>query len=249
MRNVRPLEQASSLTRRRLLGFAGAAGAAAIGGGLTFAAPAIAQGRAPYALPPLGYPDTGLEPVISANTIGFHYGRHHKGYVDALNRMVQGDALADLPLEGVVKATAADPARAAIFNNAAQIWNHNFYWASLKPGGGGEPNGALKARIESDLGGMAKLRTDLAATANGTFGSGWAWLVVNGDGKLGLARTQNADTPMARGIHCLLTIDVWEHAYYLDYQNRRADYTAAVIDRLLNWDFAAEQLARAPKPG
>ncbi len=229
-------------TRRQFIA-ATAAGAAAAS---FWPAPAIAQNRAPYALPPLPYSDTALAPVISQQTVGFHHGRHHRFYVDNINRLVEGTPLAELSLDDMVKTSAVNPNRVAHFNNAAMIWNHNFYWTSLKPGGGGPPNGALRAKIDEDLGGYDKFKADYAALANGTFGSGWAWLVAD-KGKLQLVRTLNADTPLVRGLACLLTIDVWEHAYYLDYQNRRADYTAAVIDKLLNWDFANEQWAKAPK--
>jgi Fe-Mn family superoxide dismutase len=234
------------MTRRHFIGTTTAvAGVAAMAS--AFPAPAIAQNRAPHALPKLPYAENALDPVISSRTIGFHYGRHHRGYVDNINRMVQGDALGELSLEELVKATRADPKLAGHFNNAAQVWNHTFYWNSMKPNGGGQPTGALRAKIDEDLGGYDKFKADFAAVANGQFGSGWGWLVVDDKGKLALVRTANADTPMARGQACLLTIDVWEHAYYLDYQNRRGDYTAAVIDKLLNWDFANEQLAKAKK--
>jgi Fe-Mn family superoxide dismutase len=199
---------------------------------------------APYSLPPLPYADTALAPVISANTLGFHYGKHHKAYVDNINKLVQGDPLGDLPLEALIKKVAGDASKAGHFNNAAQVWNHTFYWNSLKPNGGGKPTGALKDKIDSDLGGYDKFKADLTAAATGQFGSGWAWLVVD-KGKLAITRTPNADTPIVHGQTPLLTIDVWEHAYYLDYQNRRPDYTTAVIDKLLNWDFANEQLAKA----
>ena len=213
-------------------------------------APAIAQGRAPFALPALPYSDTGLDPVISARTISFHYGIHHKAYLDNLNRLVENDPLGEMSLEQLIKSVAVNPNRVAHFNNAGQVFNHNFYWASLRPNGGGEPTGALKAQIEKDLGGYEKFKTDFANTVNGVFGSGWGWLVWNPrDKKLGYARTSNADTPIVRGDVPLLTIDVWEHAYYLDYQNRRAAYTAALIDKLINWDWAAQQLDKAMKAG
>jgi len=206
---------------------------------------ALAQAAGRFQLAPLPWPDTALAPVISANTIGFHWGRHHRGYVDTLNRLVAGTPFEAQGLDDVVKASADKPEHTAIFNNAAQVWNHDFYWKSLKPGGGGTAGGALAARIDADLGGFDRFKQDLAAAATGQFGSGWAWLVAEA-GRLRIERTPNAATPMTRpGATCLLTIDVWEHAYYLDYQNRRADYVAAVIDRLLNWDFAAEQLARS----
>jgi Fe-Mn family superoxide dismutase len=229
------------LGRRNFLALAGAAAASS-----TLAAPAIAQNRPPLELMKLPYDEAALAPVLSGNTVGFHYGKHHRGYVETVNRLVQNDPLGQLPLEELIKTTSINPNRAAIFNAAAQIWNHDFYWKCLKPGGGGAPTGAIKAKIDEDLGGFDKFKTDFAAISNGQFGSGWGWLVVD-NGKLALTRTPNAETPMVRGATCLLTIDVWEHAYYLDYQNRRADYTAALIDKLLNWDFANEQLATAKK--
>jgi Fe-Mn family superoxide dismutase len=199
-----------------------------------------------FALAPLPYADTALDPVISARTISFHHGLHHKTYVDNLNKLVENDPLGAMPLVDVVRAVAGKPDKVAHFNNAGQVFNHDFYWASLKPNGGGEPGGALKAQIDSDLGGIAKLKTDLAAAAMGQFGSGWAWLVwKTAEKKLAIEKTANADTPIARGDAPLLTIDVWEHAYYLDHQNRRAAYVQAVIDKLLNWDWAAEQFAKA----
>jgi len=195
-----------------------------------------------FTLPPLPFEEAALEPVISARTLGFHYGKHHKAYVDNLNKLVPGTAFADMSLEEVVREAQGKAATAGIFNNAAQVWNHSFYWNSLSPKSSA-PSGKLAAAIEA-FGGLAKLKTDLADAAKTQFGSGWAWLVADA-GKLAIHKTANADTPMARGTHCLLTIDVWEHAYYLDYQNRRPDYVGAVVDKLLNWDFAAENFAKA----
>ncbi len=236
-------------TRRTIITAASAAAAIATGASLV-PGPAAGQGRAPHALPPLPYPDTALEPVISARTISFHHAIHHKTYVDNLNKLLEGDSLGDMPLEQLVKTVAGNPDRVAHFNNAGQVFNHNFYWASLRPNGGGDADGALKTQIDKDLGGMAKFKADLAAMANGTFGSGWAWLVWDPRAKkLGLARTGNADSPLTRNDAPLLTIDVWEHAYYLDHQNRRAAYTAAVIDKLLNWEWAAAQFDKASKAG
>ncbi|MBL8698094.1 MAG: superoxide dismutase [Alphaproteobacteria bacterium] len=235
-------------TRRRIL--SGAALGLVAGATGRLAAPAIAQARAPYTLPALPYSDTGLDPVISARTISFHYGIHHKAYLDNLNKLVENDPLGEMSLEQLIRSVAVNPNRVAHFNNAGQVFNHNFYWASLRPNGGGAPTGALLAQIEKDLGGLEKFKADFAATANGVFGSGWGWLVWNPrDKKLGLSRTSNADTPIVRGDVPLLTIDVWEHAYYLDYQNRRAAYTAAVIDKLINWDWAAQQFDKALKAG
>jgi Fe-Mn family superoxide dismutase len=200
----------------------------------------------PFSLAPLPYADTALDPVISSRTISFHHGLHHKTYVDNLNKLVENDPLGAMSLVDVVRAVAGKADKVAHFNNAGQVFNHDFYWSSLKPSGGGDPAGALKAQIDSDLGGIAKFKTDFAAAAVGQFGSGWAWLVwKTQEKKLAIEKTGNADTPIARGDAPLLTIDVWEHAYYLDHQNRRAAYVQAVIDKLLNWDWAAEQFAKA----
>ncbi|HVO76424.1 MAG TPA: superoxide dismutase [Candidatus Bathyarchaeia archaeon] len=196
---------------------------------------------APQVLPPLPYAANALEPVISANTIGFHYGKHHKAYIDNLNKLVEGTDFAGMPLEKIIKETAGKPDKTAIFNNAAQAWNHAFYWKSLKPNGGGEPPAALKQKIEAAFGTVDACKKELAAAATTQFGSGWAWLVLDG-GKIKVVKTSNAENPMTQGMKPLLTIDVWEHAYYLDYQNRRADYVGAVIDKLINWQFAAENL-------
>jgi Fe-Mn family superoxide dismutase len=192
-------------------------------------------------LPPLPYADNALDPVISANTVGFHYGKHHKGYFDNLNKLVAGTEFADLPLEQIIAKTAGKTERTAIFNNAAQTWNHTFYWRSLKPRGGGEPPSVLKQKIEASFGAVDACKKELSTTAMAQFGSGWVWLALDGD-KLKVLKTGNADMPLTTGVKPLLTIDVWEHAYYLDYQNRRADYVAAVLDKLICWDFAAENL-------
>jgi Fe-Mn family superoxide dismutase len=197
----------------------------------------------PIALPPLPYVESALQPVISANTLGLHYGKHHKTYVDTLNKLIAGTEFADLPLEQIIKATAGQADHAAIFNNAAQAWNHTFYWRSLKPKAGGEPPAILKELMESSFGGVEACKKEWAKAAIGEFGSGWAWLIHEG-GKLKVTQTGNANTPLAQGAKALLTIDVWEHAYYLDYQNRRADYVNAVIEKLVNWEFAAENLGR-----
>ncbi len=199
------------------------------------------QGRAPHVLPPLPYAEDALDPVISARTLGFHYGKHHKGYVDTLNKLLEGTPLAQLSLEQLIRETAGKADAVAIFNNAAQIWNHTFYWQSLRAKGGGDPPAALKQRIESSFDSLDACKKELATAATSQFGSGWAWLVAEG-GKLKVMKTGNAETPIAKGIVPLLTIDVWEHAYYLDYHNRRADYVAAVIDKLINWEFAAGNL-------
>ncbi len=194
-----------------------------------------------HVLPPLPYAESALDPVISANTLGFHYGKHHKGYVDTLNKLIAGTELAKLSLEKLIAETAGKADKVAIFNNAAQTWNHTFYWRSLRPNGGGEPPAALKQRIEASFGGLDACKKELAAAATTEFGSGWAWLVLETD-KLKVVKTDNAETSLTKGVKPLLTIDVWEHAYYLDYQNRRADYVNAVLDKLINWGFAADNL-------
>lgn len=194
-----------------------------------------------HLLQPLPYEYSALEPVISANTLYFHYGKHHKAYIDNLNKLVEGTEFADMTLKNIIIATKGKVDKAAISNNAAQAWNHEFYWHSLKPNGGSEPPSVLKQKIETDFGNMDACKKELADAAMGQFGSGWAWLVLDGE-KLKVIKTGNAEVPMSTGIKPLLNIDVWEHAYYLDYQNRRVDYVNAVLDKLINWDFAAENL-------
>ncbi len=195
-----------------------------------------------FALPQLPWADNALEPVISARTISFHYGKHHQAYVTNLNNLVKDTDLAAMSLEDIIKKTAGDSAKAGVFNNAAQVWNHTFYWNSMKPGGGGAPGGDLKAKIDADLGGFDKFKEAFSQAALTQFGSGWAWLALK-DGKLTVVKTPNAETPLATGAKPIITIDVWEHAYYLDYQNRRADYIKDWLDKLANWDFAAKNLA------
>jgi len=194
-----------------------------------------------FTLPPLPYADNALEPVISANTISFHYGKHHKTYVDNLNNLVKGTDFEDASLEKIINETAGKADRAALFNNAAQIWNHTFYWNSLKGGGGGKPSGKVGQMIDAAFGGYDNFKKEFAATTVSQFGSGWGWLVSDGAG-LKIVKTANAEVPFTKGQKPLLTIDVWEHAYYLDHQNKRAAYVDAVIDKLLNWDFAAQNL-------
>ena len=191
----------------------------------------------PHVLPPLPYAESALEPVITAKTMSFHYGKHHKAYVDNLNKLIAGTEYAALSLEKIITSTAGKPEKAAIFNNAAQNWNHTFYWKSMSPKGGGEPPVALKRKIEAAFGSVDACKKELASTAVSQFGSGWAWLVLEGD-KLKVVKTTNADDPLTMGMKPLLAIDVWEHAYYLDYQNRRADYVNAMLDKLINWEFA-----------
>jgi len=189
----------------------------------------------------LPYAPNALEPVISANTLSFHHGKHHQAYVDNLNKLVAGTGFADMPLEKIIHETAGKSDKSAIFNNAAQAWNHTFYWRSLQPIGVTTPTGALEQKIKESFGTLDDCKKELATAAMAQFGSGWVWLVQDGE-TLKVVKTPNAETPLTTGAKPLLTIDVWEHAYYLDYQNRRADYAKAVLDTLLNWDFALKNL-------
>ena len=196
-----------------------------------------------FELPALPFANDALDPVISARTLEFHHGKHHAAYVTNLNNLVKDTPLAALSLEEVIKSAAADlPAKQGIFNNAAQVWNHTFFWNGLKKNGGGQPSAKLLARIESDLGGFAKFKEDFKAAGVTQFGSGWAWLVEE-NGKLKITKTANADLPLVHGQKALFTVDVWEHAYYLDFQNRRPDFIQAVLDQLVNWDFVEANLA------
>ncbi|HQQ87355.1 MAG TPA: superoxide dismutase [Smithellaceae bacterium] len=192
-------------------------------------------------LPPLPYAKDALAPYISANTLDFHYGKHHKAYVDNVNKLIEGTDLAEKSLEEIIKISAKDTAKTGIFNNAAQVWNHSFYWQCLKKNGGA-PRGPVADKIKTVWGGFEKFADELKNAGITQFGSGWAWLVLEGN-QLKITKTANADTPIAHGQKPLLTIDVWEHAYYLDYQNRRPDYLAAVIQNLINWDFVNANLA------
>lgn len=193
-------------------------------------------------LPSLPYGKDALSPFISANTLDFHYGKHHKTYVDNLNKLIEGTDLAKLSLEEIIKASVNDTAKTGIFNNAAQVWNHSFYWQCLKAGGGGKPAGAIAEKINATWGSYEKFAEELKNAGVTQFGSGWAWLVLDGK-DLKIIKTANADTPLAHELKPLLTIDVWEHAYYLDYQNRRPDYLTAVIQNLINWDFVVANLS------
>jgi Fe-Mn family superoxide dismutase len=187
-------------------------------------------------LPPLPYAADALAPIISAETISFHHGKHHKKYVDTANQLLEKEPAKARTLEELVRNSSGK-----LFNNAAQVWNHNFYWQSLSPKPT-PPSAAIRKLLEKDFGTYEAFCDKLAATANGQFGSGWAWLIQK-DGKLEVISTGNADTPMARGIKCLLTIDVWEHAYYIDYRNQRERYVQALIEQRLNWEFAEKNLA------
>lgn len=194
-----------------------------------------------FELPDLPYDQSALEPHISGNTLSFHYGKHHQTYVTNLNNMVKDTPLADKSLEEIIRETAGKADKAGVFNNSAQVWNHTFYWNSMKPNGGGQPSGALADKINADFGGFDKFVEAFTTAATTQFGSGWAWLVNDG-GTLKVTKTGNAETPLTTSATPLLTIDVWEHAYYLDYQNARPAYIKTFIEKLANWDFAASNL-------
>ncbi|NJL99558.1 MAG: superoxide dismutase [Synechococcaceae cyanobacterium SM2_3_2] len=197
-----------------------------------------------FELPTLPYPKDALEPYMSANTFSYHHEKHHAAYVANLNKAVDGTDLASKSLEEVIVAVAKDPAKAGVFNNAAQVFNHTFFWNSLKPGGGGAPTGAIADKINADFGSFEAFKTEFTQAAATQFGSGWAWLVLD-NGTLKVTKTGNADNPLTAGQIPLLTLDVWEHAYYLDYQNKRPDYISTYLDHLVSWDAANERLAAA----
>jgi Fe-Mn family superoxide dismutase len=232
----------SSLDRRDFLTKTGVAAAAltvtlAEGGGLFGAE----QAASPIGLPPLPYAQNALAPSISENTISFHYGKHHQAYVNNTIKMIAGTAFEHAGLEEIISKTVGKVDQAALFNNAAQVFNHTFYWNSMTPDGGGEPKGKIADKIKESFGSYQKFAEAFSNAAASQFGSGWAWLVQDGS-KLQVIKTANADTPITAGLRPLITIDVWEHAYYLDYQNRRADYVKAFLEKLLNWDFAGKNL-------
>jgi len=197
-----------------------------------------------HTLPALPYGLDALEPNISRSTLEFHHGKHHAAYVTNLNNLVAGTDLEDKSLEDTITAVAGDAGKAGVFNNAAQVWNHSFYWQCMKPVGGGQPTGALAEKINADFGSYEAFVEQFKTAGATQFGSGWAWLVLDG-GTLKVTKTANADLPLAHGQKALLTMDVWEHAYYLDYQNRRPDYMTTYLEKLVNWDFVAANLAAA----
>ena len=192
-------------------------------------------------LPELPYPKDALEPVISAKTLEFHHGKHHKTYVDNTLKFIAGTDLEKDTLEEIIKKTAKDQSKASIFNNAAQVFNHSFYWECMKKNGGGKPAGAIADKIIESFGSYEKFVEEFKNAGIGQFGSGWVWLATDGS-KLQIIKTSNADNPLTTGLKPLLVADVWEHAYYLDYQNRRADYLTAFVDTLINWDFVNSNL-------
>ena len=192
-------------------------------------------------LPGLPYEKDALEPHINSRTLDFHHGKHHNTYVTNLNKLIEGTDLASRTIEDIINKTVNDDDKAGIFNNAAQVWNHTFYWKSMKPNGGGLPTGNIANKIDADFGGYANFIEQLKNAGLTQFGSGWAWLVMK-NGKLEMMKTSNADTPIAHGVKPLLTVDVWEHAYYLDYQNGRGNYIDAFINNLINWEFVNSNL-------
>lgn len=197
-----------------------------------------------FELPPLPYPKNALEPHMSERTLDFHHGRHHQAYVTNLNNLIKGSPQENQSLEEIIRSTYKDSSKTGIFNNAAQVWNHTFFWHSMKPQGGGAPSGDIAAAINRDCGGLDKFKEQFKAAAVGQFGSGWAWLVAE-RGQLKIMTTSNAVDPLAEGQTALLTCDVWEHAYYLDYQNRRPDFVQTFLDHLVNWDSVAQNLSKA----
>lgn len=192
-------------------------------------------------LPELPYSKDALEPHISSKTLEFHHGKHHNAYVTNLNKLIAGTPMENLSLEDIILKSAKDAAMTGVFNNSAQVWNHTFYWNCMKKNGGGKPSGKVAAEIDKAFGSFEKFMEEIKNAAATQFGSGWAWLVKEGD-TLKIMKTSNADTPMVHGAKALLTIDVWEHAYYLDWQNRRPDYIAAFFENLVNWDFVESQM-------
>jgi len=192
-------------------------------------------------LPNLPYEMDALAPYINKETLKFHYGKHHNAYVVNANKLLEGTDLAEKGLESVIKAAANDASLVGVFNNAAQVWNHSFYWNCMKPGGGGVPSGPIADKIASDFGTYETFVEQFKNAGATQFGSGWAWLIIK-DGRLEIMKTPNAETPIAKGLKPLLTVDVWEHAYYLDYQNRRPDYLSAFVEHLINWDFVNAQM-------
>lgn len=194
-------------------------------------------------LPELPYPKDALEPYVSAKTLEFHHDKHHNAYVVNANKMLEGTGMENDSQEEIIKKTAGDQSKAGIFNNVGQVWNHTFYWNCMKKGGGGKPVGEIAERINKDFGSYEKFVEEFRNAGVTQFGSGWAWLVLNG-GKLEIMKTLNADNPIAHNMKPLLTADVWEHAYYLDYQNRRPDYLSTFIENLINWDFVNQNLSK-----
>jgi len=242
-----------AVDRREFLGLTTAGAGLLALGQLAYSSPvqaALNPTPVPETLPPLPWPDTALDPVISANTLSFHYGKHHQTYLTNLRNLLAANpalGLADQPLEALIKSTVGkkDPVLLSIYRTAAQVYNHDFYWKSLSPTGGGEPTGAIASAIAGAFGDYATFKTRLIDTAVGQFGTGWAWVVADRKKKISVIAANDADTPLTLKptLRPLLTIDVWEHAYYLDYQNGRKTHVTAVVEKLLNWDFANQNLS------
>jgi superoxide dismutase, Fe-Mn family len=218
--------------------------AVCISGGLLFVQCSGNGRTAIFVQEPLAYNQDALTPAISAETMSFHYGKHYAGYVKKANELTRGKEYTGKTPEAVIRETAGDASRASVFNNAAQAWNHAYFFKCLKPQGGGVPEGRLAEMIDAAFGSFSNFKDVFVSAAKDQFGSGWVWLVLDGD-KLAVITTANADTPLAHDLTPLFTVDVWEHAYYLDYQNRRADYVKQVLDTLANWQFVNEQLIKA----
>ena len=199
-----------------------------------------------FQLPPLPYDKNALEPHISAKTLEFHHGKHHNAYVTKLNELVKDTPHESQDLETIIKGTFGDASKSGIFNNAAQVWNHTFFWSCMRSAGGGTPSGDVASAIDASFGSLDKFKEEFKDACVTQFGSGWGWLVID-NGKVAVMKTPNAENPMAHGKTALLTCDVWEHAYYLDYQNRRPDFVEAFMDNLINWDFVAQNLATAKR--
>ena len=193
-------------------------------------------------LPALPYAQNALEPIISEKTIQFHYGKHHNAYVENTNKLIAGTEFENLDLTEIIKKAAKDDSKKGLFNNAAQVWNHSFYWQCIKPSGGGTPSGKIAELINQKFGNFENFTSEFKNAAMTQFGSGWAWLVLNTDGTLDISKTANADTPLTFDCVPLLTVDVWEHAYYLDYQNKRPEYLDKYINNLINWEFVNSNL-------
>lgn len=235
-----------NFTRRTFMSLCASAAALALGGAIL--GPSLAHAaevKDAFPMPPLPYPDNALEPAISARTISFHYGKHTAAYYANLNKAVAGTPSASMSLEEVITASAGDPAKAGLFNNAAQAWNHTFYWAGMRPGGGGKAPAKVAEALTASFGSVDACVAQLTEAAKTQFGSGWAWLAKGKEGGkdvLKVVKTGNADNPMTQGLTPVLTIDVWEHAYYLDYQNKRPDYVQAFFEKLVNWEEVAKRL-------
>jgi Fe-Mn family superoxide dismutase len=206
--------------------------------GFAMDAPASSQ----IVVPPLPFSKDALAPYISEDTLNYHYDKHHKGYAGKLNGLIEEKNLSGLSLEDIIKKSHDNPNLKGVFNAAAQVWNHSFYWSSMKPGGGGKPTGAIKGKIEAGFGTYEVFQQQFIEAGVNQFGSGWVWLVLDSDQSLKIVATGNADLPLVHGQKALLTCDLWEHAYYLDYQNRRKDYVSVFLDHLVNWDFANQNL-------